>query len=124
MNKNLNELMDKAMDCLNCNQKEKELAKCFQELDSKIFFKKRKYNQCLALQKEFQYCLVYSNEKSLNKRENFRGEINRLEIEQKYQKLRNENKKDAIDFMEGKLSEADILNKPENPEARKKIIEL
>jgi hypothetical protein len=124
MNKNLNELLDKALDSVDCNQKEKDVTKCFQDLDSRIFFKRRKYNKCLTLQKEFEHCLVYANQNSLNKRENFRGEINRLELDIKYEAVRKENKKDAINFVQGKLSEEDLLNKPENPEARKKIIEL
>jgi hypothetical protein len=124
MNKNLNELLDKALDSVDCNQKEKDVTKCFQDLDSRIFFKRRKYSQCLTLQKQFQHCLVYANQNSLNKRENFRGEINRLELDIKYEAIRSENKKDAINFMQGNLREEDLLNKPENPQARKKIIEL
>ena len=113
-----------ATDSVNCNLKEKKIYECFKELDKVYFFKKRKYNKCLNLQKEFQNCLLYSNQISLNKRQNYKSEINSIEIEEKYKNLKNENMQDAINFIEGKLTEEEILKKPENPKIRKKIIEL
>jgi hypothetical protein len=122
--KDLNQLLDEATDSYNCNMKEKTVFKCFEELDKKIFFKKRKYKQCLELQKEFQHCLIYSNEINIHKREAFKGEVNKLEIHNKNQEWKLQNKLDAYQFTEGTKSEQDILNKPDNPNARNKIIEL
>jgi hypothetical protein len=122
--KNLNKLLDEATDSYNCNMKEKNVFKCFEELDKKILFKKRKYQKCLELQKEFQHCLIYSNEINIHKRQAFKGEINQLEILNKNQEWKLQNKMEAYQFTEGKKTEEEILNKPDNPNARKKIVEL
>lgn len=111
-------------DSYNCNLKEKAMAKCFYELDQKRFFKKRKFKQCLRLEKEFQHCLVYSNQMSLNKRDNYKSEVNNIEIYNKYKDIRSDNKKDAFDFVQGKKTEDDIINKSNANTTRKKIIEL
>lgn len=122
--KDLNQLLDEATDSFNCNMKEKTVFKCFEELDKKIFFKKRKYHKCLELQKEFQHCLIYSNENNIHKRQAFKGEINKLEIHNRNQERKLQNKLEAYQFTEGTKSEQEILNKPDNPNARNKIIEL
>ena len=61
-NQDFNNLVDKYIDHYNCNQIETALYNCYVELDKKIFFKKRKYKKCLNIQKDFQHCLIYSNE--------------------------------------------------------------
>jgi hypothetical protein len=122
--KDLNQLLDEATDSYNCNMKEKTVFKCFEELDKKIFFKKRKYQKCLELQKEFQHCLIYSNENNIYKRQAFKGEINKLEIHNRNQERKLQNKLEAYQFTEGTKSEQEILNKPDNPNARNKIVEL
>ena len=73
--------------------------------------------------KEFQHCLIYSNEISINKRIDFKGELNQLDIYNRTQEWKLENKKDAYEFAEGKKSEEEMLSK-ENPNARKKVVEL
>ena len=122
--KDLNQLLDEATDSYNCNMKEKTVFKCFEELDKKIFFKKRKYQKCLELQKEFHHCLIYSNENNIHKRQAFKREINKLEIHNRSQEWKLQNKLEAYQFTEGTKSEQEILNKPDNPNARNKIVEL
>lgn len=123
-NVNLNDVLDQATDSYNCNLKEKNVAKCFEELDKKYFFKKRKYHKCLEIQKEFQHCLIYSNEINLNKRTVFKAELNRYEIYDRVQEAKLENKLDAFAFSQGQITEEDLLAKKDNPNARKKIVEL
>ncbi len=116
-------LVDRYVDHYNCNQIESSLYSCFNELDKKFFFKRRKYNQCLKIQKEFQHCLIYSNENKFVKREPYYTINSKNEIYEKYSEAKLENKKDAYDFVSGKKTEEDILNK-ENKNAKKNLIEL
>jgi hypothetical protein len=122
-NQDFNNLVDKYIDHYNCNQIETALYNCYVELDKKIFFKKRKYKKCLNIQKDFQHCLIYSNEYKIQKREPYYAKSGNDDNYEKYTKAKIENKKDAFDYVSGKKTEKDILNK-ENPNVRKNLIEL
>jgi hypothetical protein len=116
-------LVNKYVDHYNCNQIESSLYNCYVELDKKIFFKKRKYKKCLEMQKEFQHCLIFSNESKMTKREPYYLYDKHDEIKENYDKSKLENKKDAFDYVSGKKTEEDMLNK-EVINKRKNLIEL
>ena len=116
-------LVNKYVDHYNCNQIESSLYNCYVELDKIIFFRKRKYQKCLKMQKEFQHCLVFSNENKSTKREPYYFHDTNNEIKDNYDKSKLENKKDAFDFVSGKKTEEDMLNK-EVINKRKNLIEL
>lgn len=119
----LEELLDNYSDSYNCNLKEKALVKCFNELDKTRFFKKRKYNKCLQLEKEFNHCLIYANQNSLNKRTFYQVQNTMEEIYDRNSQIKLENKIDAYAFVTGQKTEEEILSK-QNQNVRKKIIEL
>jgi len=124
-NKNISfkDAMNSYTDSYNCNLKEKLLIRCFNEYDNQYFFKKRKFKKCLELEKEFQHCLVFSNEMSLNKRINYESERNAAEIFNINKELIVENKMNAMDYISGKKSQEEVLNRSENYK-RKKVVEL
>jgi hypothetical protein len=122
---NLSEILNQATDSYNCNLKEKNMFLCFQTLDKKIFFKKRQYQKCVAMEKEFQHCLIYANENSLFKRNEYKTEFIRIDSQNKHQQIKLENKIDAFNYVEGNKSEADMIDKTNSGSgARKKIVEL
>jgi hypothetical protein len=122
MDKAVDNVIDQYLDNNNCNIKEKELYKCFKELDNKIFFRKRKYRKCMQIENDFRHCLVYSNENKITKREPYRFENSAIEIHQKYKEQKIKNKKDAYDFVSGNKTESEIINK--NTKSGKNVIEL
>ena len=61
-----------------------EVIKCYNELDKKILFKKKKLKRCQALDEIYKHCLVYSNQNKLYKREEYKLEDKHAELKQKY----------------------------------------
>lgn len=126
MNKNLDDAINKFMDDTDCNIKEKQVIQCFNELDqvSFKFLKKRKYKKCLTLDQEFKNCLVYSNSHKLTPKVNY--DVGNVFIDRylNYKEWKFENQTDALNFMTGKISEQDLLNKETNKKVTKKIVEF
>ena len=118
---NIKQVYDSFSDSLNCNMKEMEVIKCYNELDKKIFFKKKKNKKCQELDEIFKHCLVYSNQNKLYKREEYRPEDKEAEILQKHLEAKIESKKNSLDYLSGKITEDDLKNKQSK---NTKLIEL
>jgi hypothetical protein len=119
---NINQVYDSFTDSLNCNLKEREVIKCFNELDKKIFFKTKKYKKCIELDEQYKHCLVYANQNKIYKRETYRTENVKIDIYLKYLQSHTEKRKDTLDYLSGKISEDDLKNKKSNSPI--KLIEL
>ncbi len=122
--KNANQAIEIFMDDLDCNIKQKLYIKCLRDFDESWIFRKNKFKNCEKINQEYIHCLLYSNESKLIDRKNFEVEINKLDTTKKIESAKLENKKDALDFLEGKLSEEEYKKKVQNTDLRKKIIEL
>jgi len=122
--KNVDDAINLFLDDVDCNLKQKSYISCLKELDKKLFFKKRKFKQCESIFKDYQHCITYANENKIYKRINYNTAFDKAEIEKKMIESKLENRKDAINFLEGKISAEEYKIKEENPNSRKKIIEL
>ena len=101
--KNLSEheLIYRFSNDFNCNIIEKNLIKCYVDLDKKWFFKTRKYKKCQNIDLEYRNCLINSNDNRLIKKEF-------VDINQKYKEdyekvlsVQKENKANTINYLEG-----------------------
>ncbi len=119
---NINQVSDSFTDSVNCNLKEREVIKCFNELDNKIFFKTKKYKKCLELDELYKHCLVYANQNKIYKREAYRTENVKIDIYNKYLQETTSNRKNTLDYLTGKISEDELKNK--KSETSTKLIEL
>jgi hypothetical protein len=117
------QVLDNLSDPINCNLKEQEVYKCYTDLDNKWFFKKRKYRHCLELDEIFKHCLVYANQNKMYKREIYRTENVQIDLYNKAVEANIINKRNSMDYLSGKITEDEYLEK-ENPNARQKLIEL
>jgi hypothetical protein len=120
---NIHQVLDKMTDPINCNLKEQEVLKCYNELDNKWILKKRKYKKCLELDEIFKHCLVYANRNKMYKQEVYRGENVYADLYNKALEANSINKKNSLDYLSGKISEEDYL-KQKNKKATKKLVEL
>jgi hypothetical protein len=123
MNNNLNKVIDSISDSINCNLKEQEVLKCYNQLDSAWFFKKKKYKKCQQLDELFKHCLVYANENKLYKREVYRTANVHIDMYNKAIEANTTNKRNSMDYLSGKMNEEEYFKK-ENPNATKKLVEL
>jgi hypothetical protein len=120
---NFSKVRDSLSDPINCNLKEKDVLKCYNELDHKWLFKSRKYRKCLEFDEIYKHCLVFTNQNKLYKREEYRAENVQIDMYNKAIEANIINKRNSIDYLNGKMSEEEYLTK-ENPAAKKKLIEL
>ena len=121
---NVDDAINIFLDDVDCNLKQKSYITCLKELDKKWFFRKRKFKQCDSIFKEYQHCVTYANENKLYKRVNYNTAFDKAEIQKKIIDSKLENRKDALNYLQGNITAEDYKKKDDSSNVRKKIIEL
>ena len=120
----LNRAISKFTESINCKSNYDMFMKCYDELDRKLFFKKQKNKQCQQLENDYRICLTYSNQNKKYSSIAYTKENVAVDLILANRENKSENKVDALNYVTGKITDEDLINKQSNSNKRKKVIEL